>query len=237
MTEPGVQSPQSKAAAARMRPIYRAAWQAMRMVAATWFNWRVLGVKNVPREGPVILAANHISFADPPIIGCAVPRAISYLARDTLFEQPGLGWLIRQLNAVPVDRDGAGAAGLKAILDRLKAGGGIILFPEGTRSRDGRLQPARSGVGLTVIKSDALVVPVRLFGMFEAWPRTRAFPRPGRVTVKFGAPLDFSAHRAEAAACSKARLKTIYQEVTGEIMAAIARQEPVAEVASFPARR
>lgn len=220
-----------------IRPIYRVFWQAMRFLSATWFNWRVIGAERVPSTGPVILAANHVSFADPPLIGCALPRAISYLARETLFDQPGLGWLIRQLNAVPVDRDGGGASGLKAILDRLHTGGGIILFPEGTRSRDGELQPARSGVGLTVIKSEAPVVPVRVFGMFEAWPRSRALPRPGRVTVKFGRPMDFAALRAEAKTCSKPRLKAIYQQVTDEIMAAIGRLDPAEEVDRFPPMR
>jgi len=223
-------------ASPHIRPIYRLAWTAMRIISRTWFNWRVIGAEQVPVTGPVILASNHVSFADPPMIGSALPRAISYLARDTLFDQPGLGWFIRQLNAVPVDRDGGGAAGLKAILDRLHAGGGIILFPEGTRSRDGRLQSARSGVGLTVIKSEAPVVPVRLFGMFEAWPRSRPLPLPGRVTVKFGRPLDFVALRAEAKVCSKPRLKAIYQQVTDELMAEIGRLEPAEEVRRFPPR-
>lgn len=221
-------------ASAHIRPIYRVVWRVMRLFSATWLNWRVLGVEHVPLTGPVILAANHVSFADPPLIGCALPRAISFLARDTLFDQPALGWLIRQLNAVPVDRDGGGASGLKAILDRLHAGGGIILFPEGTRSPDGRLQPARSGVGLTVIKSDAPVVPVRVLGMFEAWPRSRALPRPGRVTVKFGRPLDFAALRAEAKVCPKPRLKAIYQQVTDEIMQSIGRLDAAEEVRRFP---
>jgi 1-acyl-sn-glycerol-3-phosphate acyltransferase len=221
-------------ASPHIRPIYRLVWTAMRIISRTWFNWRVIGSEEVPVTGPVILASNHVSFADPPMIGAALPRAISYLARDTLFDQPGLGWLIRQLNAVPVDRDGGGAAGLKAILDRLHAGGGIILFPEGTRSRDGRLQPARSGVGLAVIKSEAPVVPVRLFGMFEAWPRSRPLPLPGRVTVKFGRPLDFAALRAEAKVCSKPRLKAIYQQVTNELMAEIGRLEPAEDVRRFP---
>ncbi len=227
-------SPGWDPASPEIRPIYRLVWLATRMFSAAWLNWRVLGVENVPVTGPVILAANHVSFADPPVIGSALPRAISYLARDTLFDSPGLGWLIRQLNAVPVDRDGGGASGLKAILDRLHAGGGIILFPEGTRSPDGRLQSARSGVGLTVIKSEAPVVPVRLFGMFEAWPRSRALPRPGRITLKFGRPVDFSALRAEARCCPKPRLKAIYQQVTDEIMGAIDRLDPAEEIRRFP---
>jgi 1-acyl-sn-glycerol-3-phosphate acyltransferase len=146
-----------------------------------------------------------------------------------LFRWPGVGALLRSWNAVPVDRDGGGAAGLKAILDRLRAGGAIILFPEGTRTRDGRLQPARSGIGLTVIKSAAPVIPVRVGGTFEAYNRFMKFPRPRRVTVTYGQPLDFRALRAEARTCSKERLKEIYQEVADRIMAAIAELEPRAD--------
>ena len=106
------------------------------------------------------------------------------------------------------------------------AGGAIILFPEGTRTRDGKLQPARSGIGLTVIKSDAVVIPVRTFGTFECYSRTIHFHLPKQLTVKYGEPMKFEKLRAEAKTCDKARLKQIYQEVADEIMAAIARLEP-----------
>ena len=115
---------------------------------------------------------------------------------------------------------------MKAILDRLLAGGVIILFPEGTRTKDGKLQPARSGIGLTVIKSNAPVVPVRVFGTFEAYGRTASFPKPRRVSVKYGLPMEFRTLRAEAKTCTKPRLKEIYQQVADEIMSEIARLEP-----------
>ena len=153
-------------------------------------------------------------------------RDINYLARESLFRFPGIGALLRSWNAVPVDRDGGGAAGLRDILNRLLAGGGIILFPEGTRTKNGKLQPARSGIGLTVIKSDVRVIPIRTFGTFEAYGRNHKFPRPFRVMVKYGKPLSFEKLRAEAKVCSKSRLKEIYQEVADEIMAAIAKLEP-----------
>ena len=135
---------------------------------------------------------------------------------------------------MPVDRDGGGAAGLRAILDRLLAGGAIILFPEGTRSSDGKLQQARSGIGLTVIKSEALVVPVRVFGTFEAYGRHMKIPLPRRVAVKYGRPMKFESLRAEAKSCTKARLKEIYQQVADEIMAEIARMEPCRDKVTFP---
>jgi 1-acyl-sn-glycerol-3-phosphate acyltransferase len=202
---------------------YRLGWLGFRLMYATYFRWRVFNPERVPQTGAVILASNHASFLDPPLVGSALDRDINYLARESLFRFPGIGALLRSWNSVPVDRDGGGAAGLKAILERLLAGGGIILFPEGTRTCDGKLQPARSGIGLIVIKSQAPVVPVRTFGTFEAYGRNHGFPRPRRVAVKYGVPMRFEILRAEAKSCSKARLKEIYQQIADEIMAAIAK--------------
>jgi len=212
-----------------MNASYYTGWVLFRLMYATYFRWRVFNPERVPVQGPVILASNHASFLDPPLVGSGLRRDINYLARESLFRYPGIGALLRSWNAVPVDRDGGGARGLKAILDRLLAGGAIILFPEGTRTQDGQLQKARSGIGLTVIKSAAPVVPVRVFGTFEAYGRQIKIPRPHQVTVKYGRPMDFAALRAEAKTCDKARLKEIYQQVADEIMAAIAKLEPRAD--------
>jgi 1-acyl-sn-glycerol-3-phosphate acyltransferase len=148
------------------------------------------------------------------------------MARKSLFRYPGIGWILRTVNSVPVDRDGGGAAGLKTVLDRLNAGGGIVLFPEGTRTKDGNLQPARSGVGLVVAKSAAPVVPIRVFGTFDAkWERIRLL-HPPRVAIKYGQPMLFERLRAEAKNCPKPRLKGIYQEIADAIMVEIAKMEP-----------
>jgi 1-acyl-sn-glycerol-3-phosphate acyltransferase len=205
---------------------YRIGWTCFRVMYATYFRWRVFNAERVPLQGGVILASNHASFLDPPLVGSGLKRDINYLARESLFRFPGIGALLRSWNAVPVDRDGGGAKGLKTILDRLLQGNGIILFPEGTRTKDGNLQPARSGIGLTVIKSDAVVIPVRTFGTFEAFGRNHKFPRPHRVAVKYGRPMRFEKLHAEAKTCDKARLKGIYQQVADEIMVAIAKLEP-----------
>jgi 1-acyl-sn-glycerol-3-phosphate acyltransferase len=217
-----------------MKLIYRVAWCMFRVVFAVYFRWRVYHPERVPLSGPVILAANHASFIDPPLVGAGLKRTINYLARESLFRFPVVGAILRAVNSVPVDRDGGGAAGLKAILGRLLTGGGIILFPEGTRTRDGRLQPARSGIGLTVIKSDAPVVPVRVFGTFEAFGRHLKFPRPHPIAVKYGQPILFEQLRAEAKTCSKPRLKQIYQQVADEIMSVIAKLEPCEDKRAFP---
>jgi len=217
-----------------MNPSYYLTWRLCRLLFATYFRWRVFHPDRVPPTGPVILAANHQSYLDPPLVGSGLTRGINYLARENLVKFPVLGAYMRSLNVVPVDRDGGGAAGLKGILDRLLAGGGIILFPEGTRSRDGSLRAARPGIGLTIIKSAAPVVPVRVWGTFEAWSRHGKLPRPRPVVVKYGHPLLFEKERAEAESCSKPRLKEIYQEIAGELMRRIARMEPCEDVERFP---
>src|SRR5512135_735714 len=123
-----------------MNALYAACWYSFRVFFRVYFRWVVYHRERVPCEGPFILASNHASFLDPPLVGTACPRAISYLARESLFRYPVVGLILRTVYAIPVDREGGGAAGLKAILGRLKQGGGIILFPEGTRTKDGRLQ-------------------------------------------------------------------------------------------------
>ena len=212
-----------------MKPIYFLGWSFFRIFYRIYNRWEVFNPENVPPTGPAILASNHASFMDPPLVGAAARREINYLARESLFRFPVLGSTLRAVNAVPVDREGGGAAGLRAIFDRLLKGGAIILFPEGTRSPDGSLRSAKSGIGLTVIKSEAPVVPVRVFGTFDAFSRHHSFPRPKKIAVKFGRALDFANLREEAKACARPRLKEIYQEVADEIMKAIAALQPHAD--------
>ena len=205
---------------------YRIAWYFFRTVFAIYFRWKVYNPERLPKEGGVILASNHASILDPPMVSSGVTRMVINFGRSSLFTLPVVGAVLRSWKAVPVDRDGGGGAGLKAILDRLLNGGVILVFPEGTRTTDGKLRPAKSGIGLTVIKSNAPVVPVRVFGTFEAFGRQMKFPRPHHVAVKYGMPLDFAALRAEAKTCAKPRVKEIYQQVADEIMTAIAKLEP-----------
>jgi len=216
-----------------MNPCYYAGWRIFRTVFALYFRWKVYHPERVPKTGPVILAANHTSYLDPPLVGAGCPRQLSILARDTLFRFPVMKQVLNSWGVVPVNRE-AGAAGLKAIFERLRQDNAILLFPEGRRSPDGKLRPAQSGVGLTVIKSNAPVVPVRVFGTHEAYSRHRRLPLPKQVAVKYGHPMDFSALRAEARTCSKQRLRAIYQQVADELMHEIARLQPCQEIKTFP---
>jgi 1-acyl-sn-glycerol-3-phosphate acyltransferase len=205
---------------------YWLAWCSFRALYKYYFRWRVYHPERVPLTGPVILAANHASFLDPPLIGSPIRRRLTFLARDTLFRYPGVKQLLRSWHAVPVDREGGGAAGIKIVLAVLAGNNAVVLFPEGTRTRDGSLQHARSGIGLIVAKSGAPVVPVRLSGTYEAYGRHRRWPHPHRVTVIYGPLMRFDQAIAEATRAPKERAKRIYQQISSQIMERIAQLTP-----------
>ena len=160
------------------------------LLAVILFRLRVSGRRHVPRRGEVLIVSNHQSFMDPVLVACGLPRHLRYLARDSLFKFPPAAWLIRSLGAIPIHREGTGLTGLKETLRQLRAGHAVLMFPEGTRSRDGRVKPLRPGVSLLVERAGATVVPVALAGAFEAWPRGRRLFRPHPICVQFGPPID-----------------------------------------------
>jgi 1-acyl-sn-glycerol-3-phosphate acyltransferase len=153
-----------------------------------WFRFRCEGRNHVPAAGPVLIVSNHQSHLDPVLAGVACPRQLRALARKSLFVGP-LGWMIRSLGAVPVDRGGSGISGIKAILKMLGDGDAVIVFPEGTRSHDGQLQPFQAGFAAIARRSKAAIVPVAIHGAFEALPRGRAWPSPRQIVLAFGAPI------------------------------------------------
>lgn len=212
---------------------YRIARVVLRKLFFTYFQGRILHPERVPIQGPALLASNHVSFADPPLIGCCLPRSISFLARDTLFSPPWFGAVLQHLNGIPIDRDGGGPSGLKVVLGRLAKGDAVLLFPEGTRSADGRLQEARGGIGLLVTKAAVPVIPVRVFGLDRAWSRGRRFPRPHPSAIKFGNPVNLQSLREEAITADKVRQRFLYDEIGRQIMAGIAALEPCEDRITF----
>jgi len=186
-------------------------------IAKTFFNYQVIGAENIIEEGPCIIAANHASFFDPPLAGVACQRAIHYLARKSLLDWPVLGGILPELNVIPVDQKNADRSALMAAIRVVRAGGAILVFPEGTRSADGRLQAAQPGVGMIVAKTGAPVVPMRIFGSFEAFPRNRKFPRSVTISVVVGKPLKFSPEEISK--------RDVYQKTSDRIMDAVARLE------------
>jgi 1-acyl-sn-glycerol-3-phosphate acyltransferase len=153
-----------------------------------FFKYRTVGKSNVPAQGPVILAGNHQSFLDPVFCGIGVNRNVIYMARDTLFNGPA-GWILKSVNAIPIKRGQADIGAMKLILSRLKEGLAVCMYPEGTRSTDGRITRFKPGFGLLCRRSKAAVVPVLVDGAFECWPRHKKLFSPGPVQVWFGKPL------------------------------------------------
>jgi 1-acyl-sn-glycerol-3-phosphate acyltransferase len=183
----------------------------------------VTGRENVPPTGPVILASNHLSFIDSMVIPLAAPRRVHYLAKAEYFTAPGIGgWLSRilftALGAMPVQRQTHRAAqeALDTALGVLREGEGFGIYPEGTRSRDGRLARGKTGVAWLALTADCPVVPVAVTGTDRVQPVDSRWPRPHKVSITFGRPLTFEEHRGKAGN-GRAR-----REVTDRIMEAIA---------------
>ncbi|HZV76679.1 MAG TPA: lysophospholipid acyltransferase family protein [Candidatus Babeliales bacterium] len=173
-------------------------------IARTVWRARVFGAANVPAAGPLIVACNHVSYLDPPILGCLCPRRISYMAKKELFVIPVLGTMIRALGAYPVDRHGSATAAVKRSLQVLEAGGAIGIFPEGTRNTTGTIAP-QIGAALLASLAQVPVVPACVRGSHRAL-------RLARTDVIFGIPLSPPARKATRGDLAK---------FTAEIMKAI----------------
>lgn len=180
-------------------------------------GWEVRGREHVPPTGAVIVASNHISFWDPPLVGTAAVRELHFLAKEELFRTPVLGPLIRAFNAIPIRRGVADLSGLARARDVLRAGRALIMFPEGTRRRDGELHEARPGVGILAVSSDARVVPVYISGSNQ--PAKWLF-RMGCVRVWFGPPRTWRELAGPDAELAPGR--ALYQSVGNGVMREIA---------------
>lgn len=182
----------------------------------TWFGLRVKGVEHIPSSGPALIVSNHQSILDPPLIGGAVRRQIYFLAKAELFQIPLFGRLLRALHARPVRREGSDPGTLRTAALLLKQGKALLVFPEGTRSLDGRLGEGKPGVGMLAVRSRAPVVPAYVSGTFEALPKGAAWPRRSQVSVSFGPALHFKAPIGSGR-------KEIYREAAEEMMRGIAQ--------------
>lgn len=200
-----------------MNLIYNIGYTLSRWIAFTLFSFRAHNTHFIPKEGGFILASNHASYLDPPLVGIACHRAVWFLARKTLLEWPILGPIFPLLNVVPVDRDGNDRTALKNIIHLIRSGEGIVLFPEGTRTTDGKLQKARPGVGLVAAKTQAPVIPARIFGSFQAFPKDATSLHLHPIDVCFGPPLRFTESSADSSS------RDAYQAISDHIMQAIAR--------------
>lgn len=199
-----------------MSLIYNIFYNLAKLLARLCFGMRIVHPERMLESGPLILAVNHTSFFDPPLAGICSRRGVYYLARKTLLKWPFFGPLFPAMNVIPVERDGNDMSALREVIKKLKEGNGVVLFPEGTRSKDGHLQAGRAGIGLVIAKTGAPVLPMRIFGAFDAFPKGGKRLHFPRITVVLGQPLFFS--REEVSSGDR----NTYQRLSDRVMEAIA---------------
>ena len=196
-----------------------------RLYFRLYHRGRILHGERLPMEGGVILAGNHVSFLDPPLFGGSCRREAFYMARDTLFRNPVANWVLRSWNCVPIKREGGDIAAMRTALRLLSEGKAVLMFPEGTRSKDGKLQEARAGIGMIVARSRATIVPIRIFGADKAMPRGTSIPRPVNMAIAFGEPFQYP-FPANMDELRGEPLKAVYLDIGRQIMQRIAALEP-----------
>lgn len=183
--------------AARNRFVYAVSRAAMLLVSKLWFRFSAEGAEHLPAEGPVLLVGNHASYLDPPVMGMSVGRQVNFLAQAGLASFGPLRWWLRQVGVTLINRDAPSKDAMRWIGQRLKAGEVVGLFPEGTRSYDGKVSPFKSGVEFLARRSKATVVPIGIDGTHRAYPRKAWFPRPTKVVVRVGEPWSWEQVLAE----------------------------------------
>jgi 1-acyl-sn-glycerol-3-phosphate acyltransferase len=181
-------------------PLISAVALGSRLVARAITRVRVEGdLDAIPRDGPVILAANHISNADPVIVGAwltpRLGRRIHWLGKREMFDWPIVGWVARNGGVVPVDRGGADVEAFRTAARVLEAGGVLMVFPEGTRSPTGELQPPKDGLAMLALRTGATIVPIGISNTDRVWPKGRRIPRlGGHATMRIGEPFRLADH-------------------------------------------
>jgi 1-acyl-sn-glycerol-3-phosphate acyltransferase len=199
-----------------MNVYYWLGYHLSRLVGRLFFHLRVIHRERMLQSGPVILAMNHQSYLDPPLAGTTCDRAIYFLARRTLLDVPLLGRLLPKVNVIPVNQEGIDRSALKSLIRVLKAGNAALVFPEGSRTINGSLQPAEPGLGLIIAKTLAPVVPMRIYGAHEALPRSGGGLHFVPITIVIGEPILF------AAADLNPPGKELYARLSQRVMDAIA---------------
>ena len=202
------------------------------IVKLLWRPW-VEGLENIPAEGPVIIAPNHLSFMDSLFMPLLVPRRVVFLGKADYFDKWYVSWFFKGVSVIPVRREGgeAGEAALKAGIEQLEKGMAVAIYPEGTRSPDAKLYRGKTGVARMAVRAGCPIVPVGIIGSFDVQPHNKKLPRVRgvRVGVRFGRPLDFS--RYEGKEDDRFVLRSITDEIMYELML-LTGQEYVDEYAA-----
>ncbi len=166
--------------------LYAVLWVLCRTFGVSLLGFRSRFAEPLPARGGLVVLSSHQSHLDPLLLGLATDRRLSSLARSSLYAFKPFGAVITALDAVPIDRNASVIAAMKVVIERLRGGAAVIIFPEGARTFDGQLGEFKSGFSLMAKRAGVPVVPVAIVGAYECWPRTRLFPRTGRIRVEFG---------------------------------------------------
>jgi 1-acyl-sn-glycerol-3-phosphate acyltransferase len=201
-----------------MNPLYWVGYAFCKTVAKVAFQYQAFGQENIIEDGPAIMAANHQSYLDPPLVGITCRAELYFLARKTLFENKFVGPILSRVNALPVDLSGADLTAVRTIINLLRQGHRTVIFPEGTRSLTGEIQQARPGIGMIIAKTLAPVVPMRIFGSFEAWPKGGKI-RLSPVMVVVGKPIRFKKEDFVV------KSREVYQKISEQVLTTIAAIE------------
>ncbi len=196
--------------------VYGILWVLTRVISRVFLRYRTRGAEHVPGGGGVLLAANHASYADIPLLGCGVRRRLFYLGRANLFPYPVVGRILRSLGWIPLKTGRWDRQAFRTAAELLKAGKAVVIFPEGTRTTDGMLQPGKPGIGMLVAEVQCPVVPVYLRGTYQVLPMGASWLRRHPVEVSFGESMDFRE------ACRQYQGKALYHHITHTVMARIA---------------
>lgn len=170
-----------------MKPHYRIAWILAQHILRFLVGFTVKGRENIPSQGGLLIASNHISGLDPPLLGFAATRELHFLAKKELFENPFLGWLITTYNAIPIKRGATDLAALRKAIELMRQGQALLVFPEGTRSRNGTLGQAKHGVGMIALSTKTTIVPAIISGTNQ--PLKWLIRKKARVIINFGEPI------------------------------------------------
>ncbi|MBX7247020.1 MAG: 1-acyl-sn-glycerol-3-phosphate acyltransferase [Candidatus Sumerlaeaceae bacterium] len=172
-----------------MPPFFFFVSRTLKVLCKILFRFEHHGAENVPQTGGVILASNHASHLDPVVIACSLHRSCNAMAKEALFKVPVFSWVIRKLGAYPVRPSGVDRTSIRQCVEAAKSGNALIIFPEGQRTDNGELQPARAGVGMIAAMAGVPVVPIYVQGSYDALPRGSHWPRLAKIHVYFGKPI------------------------------------------------
>ncbi len=195
--------------------VYGGVWILFNSFARIFFCFRVKGYENFPPTGGVIVAANHASYLDIPLLGCAIRRRVYYLGRANLFPHPWWNWILQKLGWIPLKTHRLDRKGFGMALHQLNCGFPVVIFPEGSRTKDGKLLPGRPGIGYLVAESGCQVIPTFISGTFKVLPEKAIWPKWSPVSVSFGKPIAFREDSSQGS-------KVLYEHISRVVMEGIA---------------